>query len=133
MLAHPDRHVGSSCRSWHPFRGQVAPPKLLAKTSQILKRFIKTVGFSMIFNIQHVCPVNPKMVILAVMLSHLGALGRHLGSKLLQLGLQDASRWSLEGVLWLSCSKMAPKWPNIAPYSAKLLQNCSPGPPKLQK
>ena len=56
----------------------------------------------MIFNIQLVCPngskmlirsrqVDPKMVILAVMLAHLGALGCHLGSELLQLGLQDAS------------------------------------------
>ena len=40
------------------------------------------------------------MVILAVMLAYLGALGRHLEPKLLQLGLQDASRWSLEGGLF---------------------------------
>ena len=46
------------------------------------------------------CQVDPKMAILAVMLAHLGALGRHLGPKLLQLGLQEASRWSLEGVLF---------------------------------
>ena len=37
------------------------------------------------------------MAILAVMLAYLGALGRHLGPKLLQLGPQEASRWSLEG------------------------------------
>ena len=40
------------------------------------------------------------MVILAVMLAYLGALDRHLDPKLLQLGLQEASRWSLEGVLF---------------------------------
>ena len=31
-------------------------------------------------------------------MAYLGALGRHLGPKLLQLGPQEASRWSLEGV-----------------------------------
>ena len=40
------------------------------------------------------------MVILAGMLAYLGALGRHLGPRLLQLALQEASRWSLEGGLF---------------------------------
>ena len=64
------------------------------------------------------------MVILAVMLAYLGALGRHLGPKLLQLGPQEVSRWSLEGVLFDAfwelvagtageppkTPKMLPKW-----------------------
>ena len=40
------------------------------------------------------------MVILAVVLAYLGANGRHLGSKLLQLGFQEASRWSLESIIF---------------------------------
>ena len=36
-------------------------------------------------------------------------------------------------ILSPSCSKMAPRWTNIAQHSAKLLQNCSPGPPESSK
>ena len=62
------------------------------------------------------------MVILAVMLAYLGALGRHLGPKLLQLGPQEASRWSLEGgffdVFWELFADVAgepPKTPKMIP------------------
>ena len=55
-----------------------------------------------------------------------------------------ASSWRSWPLFWLilalsshilspSCSKMAPRWPNIAQHSAKLLQNCSPGPPESSK
>ena len=36
-------------------------------------------------------------------------------------------------ILSPSCSKMAPRWPNIAQHSAKMRQKCSPRPPKSPK
>ena len=69
------------------------------------------------------------MAILAVMLAYIGALDRHLGSKFLQLGLQEASRWSLEGVLFDICLKLfasiagdPPKTPKITPRELKMLE-----------
>ena len=68
--------------------------------------------------------VGPKMLILAVMLAYLGALGRHLGPKLLQLGPQEASRWSLEvffstffGNLLQVPRETAPKVPKMVPWA----------------
>ena len=62
------------------------------------------------------------MLILAVMLAYLGALGRHLGPKLLQLGPQEASRWILENVFfdvfWELFADVAgdpPKTPKMTP------------------
>ena len=65
------------------------------------------------------------MLILAVMLAYLGALGRHLGPKLLQLGPQEASRWSLEGVFfdvfWELFADVAGDPPKTPKMSPKLL------------
>ena len=36
-------------------------------------------------------------------------------------------------ILWPSCSKMSPKWPNIDKHSAKMGQNSSPRAPKSSK
>ena len=69
------------------------------------------------------------MDIMAVMLAYIGALDHHLGPKFLQLGVLEASRWSLEGVLFDICLKVfasiagdPPKTPKITPHGLKILE-----------
>ena len=55
-------------------------------------------GGEMLLNPPSNCQVEPKIVVLAPLLAHLGALGRHLGFNLVHLGAKLGAKMHLNGL-----------------------------------
>ena len=98
----------------------------------------------MFFYIQLVClngskmrprshQVDTKMASLAVMLAYIGALDRHLGSTFLQSGFQEASRWSLERVLFDICLGSSFPWPIFVAICDQIAPNLGSSSPKFHQ